>query len=74
MNRNKENSYKYRIDPINENGKFDFDFYSRSDYKNKREIIVSYLKEEGFLETPGTYIFYNETNNTVPYIWWVKVD
>jgi hypothetical protein len=73
MKRNKEEFFKYRIDPIDENGKFDFDFYSRKDYSEKRNCILKYLKEEGFFEVEGTYIFYNEKNDLLPHIWWVKV-
>jgi hypothetical protein len=73
MNHNKTNFFKYRIDPIDENGKFDFDYYSRKDYSDKKRSIIKYLEEEGFFEVEGTYIFYNEKNESLPHIWWVKV-
>lgn len=73
MDHNKTNFLKYRIDPIDENGKFDFNYYARVDYSDKKKYIVRYLEHEGFFEVEGTYIFYNEKNELFPYIWWVKV-
>jgi hypothetical protein len=73
MKKPKNNFFKYRIDPLDENGKFDFDFYGKSDYKNKKEYIIKYLEVEGFFEKEGTYIFYNQKECDLPYCWWVCV-
>jgi hypothetical protein len=73
MKKSKNNFYKYRIDPLRENGKFDFDFYSRKDYSTKKEYIIKYLSDEGFFEVQGTYIFYNQTDHDLPFCWWVSV-
>jgi hypothetical protein len=70
----KNNFLKYRIDPLRENGKFDFDFYARKDYNIKKEYLIKYMEEEGFFETTGTYIFYNEKEYDLPYCWWVCVN
>ena len=38
----------FRIDPINENGIFDHDFYSSDIYSREVEILKIYLLAEGF--------------------------
>jgi hypothetical protein len=38
----------FRIDPINEHGIFDHDFYASDIYSNEVEILKNYLYAEGF--------------------------
>ena len=46
---------KIRIDPVDENGAFDNDIYSREDYEEIKKSITRYLTLEGFTETTGEY-------------------
>lgn len=51
----------FRIDPINEDGSFDTDFYSSYDYTSFRKALERYLKQEGFteIEEPIKFSFAN---------------
>lgn len=43
-----------RIDPLDDNGKFDHETYEREDYQDLKEAVLRYLSWEGF-EKPGEY-------------------
>ena len=38
----------FRVDPIDERGVFDHDFYCSEGYKKQLDALLSYLKAEGF--------------------------
>lgn len=38
----------FRVDPIDERGVFDHDFYSSEEYKKEVDKLLYYLKIEGF--------------------------
>lgn len=50
----------FRIDPIDEEGKVDLDFFASEEYKKESEILSNYLKVEGFENKEGR--FYIEFN------------
>ena len=45
----------YRLDPLDEGGKFDLDFFSSPEYKKEGQLLVDYLIDEGF-EEDGNYV------------------
>lgn len=38
----------FRIDPVDERGVFDHDFYTSENYKAEVRVLLDYLKAEGF--------------------------
>ena len=38
----------FRIDPVDEKGVFDHDYYSSPEYNSHVKILKKYLKDEGF--------------------------
>ena len=44
-----------RIDPLNVDGTFDTDFYGSDNYKEIRNKLEKYIKDEGFIDKPDTY-------------------
>ena len=38
----------FRIDPVDEKGVFDHDYYSSPEYSSHVKILKQYLKDEGF--------------------------
>jgi hypothetical protein len=46
---------EFRVDPVNENGIFDHDFYSSQEYTAEVEVLRKYLKLEGFDVKEGEF-------------------
>jgi hypothetical protein len=46
----------YRIDPINEKGKFDLEFYESEEYNEHIEKLKHYLNSEGFNTISKSFI------------------
>lgn len=45
----------FKIEPIDNEGKLDFDFFSSEDYKSESNNLSNYLKREGFDEQEGKF-------------------
>jgi hypothetical protein len=45
----------YRIDPLNEQGKFDHEFYESEEYKDHVSKLKQYLSLEGFDNSAKTF-------------------
>ena len=59
--------YKFRIEPLDENGILDKQFLGSSEYKNEIALLKKYLKIEGFesVEKEFSIMFRDRT-------WYVK--